>query len=190
MANGEYAFDWNLGPDGWLWDPESGGGVFNENSCHLLDVLCHLAGRPVSVQAAVHNPRARPSAELGAVTLAFANGAVAALTLGAHAAGAMDDFPRLDLVTAQGRASLRGRGHVWTGLTWARRGQPEARALSAAPEYLGETRYSEALRRFVTCIRENSPPPATVSDGLLAVDLATAIAESASTGRRVEIPIA
>jgi predicted dehydrogenase len=190
MANGEYAFDWNLGPDGWLWDPESGGGVFNENSCHLLDVLCHLAGRPVSVQAAVFNPRGRPSAELGAVTLTFANGAVAALTLGAHAAGAMDDFPRLDLVTAQGRACLRGRGHVWTGLTWALRGEPEARTFSAAPEYLGETRYSEALRRFVACIRDKTTPPATLADGLFAVDLAAAIAESAATGLRVMLPAA
>jgi predicted dehydrogenase len=190
MANGEYAFDWNLGPDGWLWDPESGGGVFNENSCHLLDVLCHLAGRPLSVQATVHNPRGRPAPELGAITLSFAGGAIAALTLGAHAAGAMDDFPRLDLVTSRGRAALRGRGHIWTGLTWALRGESEARSLSATPEYLGETRYSEALRRFVSCIRERTTPPATLADGLLAVDLAAAIAASAGTGRRIEIPAA
>jgi predicted dehydrogenase len=188
MANGEYAFDWNLGPDGWLWSPDSGGGVFNENSCHLLDTLCHLAGRPVSVQAAVHNPRSRPSAELGAVTLGFASGAVAALTLGAHAAGAMDDFPRLDLVTSAGRASLRGRGHVWTGLTWARRGEAEARQLNATPEYLGETRYAESLRRFAASIRSGTTPPAALADGLLAVDLADAIYRSAASGRRVELP--
>lgn len=188
MANGEYAFDWNLGPDGWIWDPASGGGVFNENACHLFDVLCHLAGRPDSVQAAVHNPRDRPSAELAATTLTFASGAVAAVSLGALAAGAMDDFPRLDLVTARGRASLRGRGHVWESLAWAARGAPAAQSLNAPPERLGQTRYSDALRHFAAVIRDGVPPAATIGDGLLAVDIAAAIRESAETGRRVTLP--
>jgi predicted dehydrogenase len=99
----------------------------------------------------------------------------------------MDDFPRLDLVTAGGRASLRGRGHVWTSLTWAQRGAPAAQTLSAPPEHLGETRYSEALRRFITSIRDHTPPPATLADGLITVDLAAAIYESAASHRRVEI---
>jgi predicted dehydrogenase len=189
MANGEYAFDWNLGPDGWLWNPDSGGGVFNENSCHLIDIVCHLAGRPVSVHAELNNPRNRPSAELGAVTVRFESGAVAALTLGAHAAGALDDFPRLDLVTAHGRASLKGRGHVWHGLTWALRGATEASSLAATPEYLGETRYSEALRRFCGMIRTGSKPEATVQDGILAVDFAAAIYASARDGKPVSLPL-
>jgi predicted dehydrogenase len=154
----------------------------------VLDLLCHLVGRPVSVQAVVNNPRKRPSAELAALNLTWASGAIAAVTLGALAAGALNDFPRLDLVTTQGRASLRGRGHVWESLTWAQRGASTAQTLSAPPEYLAETRYSEALRRFVASIRERTPPPCTLSDGLLTVDLAHAIYESAATRRPVELP--
>ena len=162
--------------------------MFNENSCHLLDVLCHLLGRPVSVAAATHNPRARPSAELGAVLLTFQSGAIAALTLGAHSAGALQEFPRLDLVTANGRANLQGHGHIWSRLTWARRNEEEYHVFNAHPEYLGETRYSEALRQFINSVRTGAPVPATIEEGMLAVDLAAAIAESARTERTVQIP--
>ena len=75
-------------------------------------------------------------------------------------------------------------------LSWALRVESEARSLNATPEYLGETRYSEALRRFSASIRSATTPPATIADGLLAVDLAAAIHESATTGQRVELPTA
>ena len=57
-----------------------------------------------------------PGDNAAAVTLRFASGASAALTLGGIGTGAFRDFPRLDLVTAHGQARLRGREHVWEEL--------------------------------------------------------------------------
>jgi len=188
LANGEYAFHWNLGPDGWLWDPQGGGGVFNENSCHLFDVVCHLMGRPAWVQAAAANPRDMPGPELGAVVLGFPAGGIAAVTLGALGAPAFDRYPRLDLIAARGRASLIGRGHVWEALEWAELDDHARRRLDAPPEVLGFTRYTAALEHFVTCVRSGARPRASIEDGILAVDLAHALAASAQNGSRMELP--
>lgn len=185
MANGEYAFHWNLGPGGWLWDADGGGGVLNENSCHLFDTVCHLLGRPVGVQARIHNPRLLPGPELAAVVLDFPSGAIAALTLGALGAASMQDYPRLDLVLAHGRASLRGHGHVWESLSWAGRDEQASHMLREPPEVLGHTRYSAALAHFTACIRTGATPAATIEDGIFAVDLAAAVQRSAATGCRV-----
>lgn len=82
MLNGEYVFDWLLPSTAWLWDPENGNGYFNENSCHLFDAVCYLLGDPVSVMAEAISPLDRPSEQAAAVTLRFAGGAIASLTLG------------------------------------------------------------------------------------------------------------
>lgn len=187
LANGEYAFHWDPGPDGWLWDEQGGGGVFNENSCHLLDVVCHLLGRPAWVQAATINPRQRPGPELGAVTCGFSNEAVATLTLGALGAPTIDRFPRLDLITAHGRAELRGRGHIWEHLRWATHDDTTAHELTASPEVLGSTRYTAALTHFLDTVRNGTAPTASIADGILAVDLAAALNKAARTGGRVEL---
>lgn len=186
-ANGEYSFHWNLPPTGWLWEPDAGGGVFNENSCHLLDVVCHLLGRPVAVQAATHNPRGYPAPEFAAVSLTFADGGIAALSFGALGAAAFTDYPRLDLITAHGRASLRGRNHIWESLAWARHDDRALSTFEAPPETGGATRYTAAFTHFADCVRTGAAPRTTIADGLLAVDLAAALTESAATGRRVSI---
>lgn len=188
MANGSYAFHWDLGPEGWIWDADGGGGLLNENSCHLFDVLRHLIGEPAAVQAFLHNPRGRPSPELAAVTVRFHGGAVAALTLGGLGARACTDHPHLDLVTARGRATLRGRGHVWESVTWATHADGELRVHEAPPEQLGATRYTDALAEFVAGIRDGTPARLTIHDGIRMVDLADAIHTAARTGSTVEVP--
>lgn len=187
-ANGEYSFHWQLPPTGWLWEADAGGGVFNENSCHLLDAVCHLLGRPVAVQAATHNPRGYPAPEFAAVSLTFANGAIAALSFGALGATAFTDYPRLDLITAQGRASLRGRNHIWESLAWARHGDQSLSTFDAPPETGSATRYTTAFTHFFDCVRTGAKPAIGIPDGILAVDLAAALTLSAPRGCRVEIP--
>jgi predicted dehydrogenase len=190
MANGEYAFHWDLGAGGWLWDADGGGGIFNENSCHLIDVVCHLTGRPTSVQAVCTNPRGRPSPEFAVANLTFVSGGIATLSLAALSAPAFNDYPRLDLITTRGRAELRGRNHVWETLAWARSTDATVSRLDAPPEALGATRYSSALAHFVDCIRHDLPPTATIADGLRAIEVAAALVTSASLGQRVPLAAA
>ncbi|WP_226782388.1 Gfo/Idh/MocA family protein [Oceaniglobus trochenteri] len=186
ILNGEYLFDWL--PDAeWLWNPEKGGGFFTENSCHLFDVVRAVMGRPARVYAAGYDDGARPSATGAAVTLGYASGAVAALTLGGiRGAGAPDDFPRLDLACATGRAQLQGHQHMWTGLNWARRGEDQKR-LAYWPETLGRTRYSDAFDHFFAQIAAKEPFAATPQHGLEAVELAEAVYASIRTGQPVDL---
>ncbi len=187
MANGEYAFEWALPVDFWLWDPAIGGGVFTENSCHLLDLLCHFAGEPVAISAETANPRGAPGDEIAAITLRFAHGAIAAVTLGAISAKAMTRNKRLELVTAKGRLHLEAHDHCWDRVTWMERDGEAIHEQHLAPEAMADTRYAHAFRRFISGIRDGSPFPTTIADGMRCVAIAEALKESAATGRRVAI---
>jgi predicted dehydrogenase len=189
LLSGEYVFGWLPAADGWLWKPEGGGGFFNENSCHLLDVVCHLLGEPVAVMAEASTPQETPSENAASVVIRFADGATASLTLGGVGAGggAFRDYPRLRIFTAGGEAELRGQDHIWTTLRWTRRGEGELRELLRDPEALGDTRYSAAFRHFFACLRRGEKPAATIEDGVRCVRLAMAIYESARTGQRIKL---
>jgi predicted dehydrogenase len=187
LLNGEYVFSWLPPADHWLWAPDNGSGYFNENSCHLFDAVCALMGDPVSVYAEGVNFSGSPSEEAAAITLRFAQGGVAALTVGGLGTGAFQHFPRLDIVTAHGQAHLSGRAHIWEELTWASDQTPETRTLSTAPEWVGNTRYTAAFRHFFQCVREGRRPGASIEDGIRAVAIAEAVYESARTGHKVQL---
>lgn len=185
VLNGEYVFRWLPPPDHWLWNPRNGGGFINENTCHLFDAICYLLGRPISVMAEGGVFMGSPSEEAAAITLRFESGAIAALTCGGLGAKSFRDYPRLDVITANGQAKLAGREHMWDQLTWALRDDDAQRVLAHTPETALYTRYSFAFRHFVDCVRAGAPLTPTVEDGVRAVALAMATYESARTGRRV-----
>jgi predicted dehydrogenase len=187
LLSGEYVFGWIPAADGWLWKPEGGGGFFNENSCHLLDVICHLLGEPVSVMAEAGAPQNTPSPNAGAVVIRFANQAMASLILGGVGTPSWREYPRLHLLTEKGEAELLGRQHTWERLRWTRRDNAELHDLVSPPETLSDTRYSHAFRHFFACLRNGQKPTATLEDGIRSVALAMAIYESAHTGGRVLI---
>jgi predicted dehydrogenase len=189
MLNGEYVFGWSPPPDHWLWDPENGNGFFNENSGHLFDAVCYLLGKPVSVMAEAANFNQHPSEDAAAVSIRFASGAIAALTIGGLGATAHQDFPRIDVTTQHGQARLRGKHHMWESLTWATHTDKETRTFTELPEVLGTTRYTRAMQHFFACIRSRQPPTATIEDGITAVALAEAVYKSAHSGRKVLVDI-
>jgi predicted dehydrogenase len=187
LLNGHYAFSWRPEAASWLWSPDNGGGFFNENSCHLFDAVCSLLGEPRSVMAAAETHWSAPSENAAAITIRFDNGALAALTVGGVAVSAYRDFPRIEVIAANGQAQLRGREHIWESLTWSPRNSDEVRTVTISPEALGNTRYTHAFRHFFTCIRGGQPPSATISEGVRSVALAAAVYESARTGRNVTL---
>jgi predicted dehydrogenase len=189
LVNGEYVFNWVPPAGHWLWDPGNGNGFFNENSCHLFDALCYLLGDPVSAMAEAINPMGAPSENAAAIALRFADGAIAALTVGGVGAGAFREFPRLEVVTANGQARLYGREHMWDRLQWATREGDAVQQIIRPPEALGSTRYTHAFQHFFDCIRAGVQPSVGVEDGVKAVALAMAVYESARTGNKVDIEI-
>lgn len=186
LGNGSYVFEWLPPADAWLWDPENGGGFFNENSCHLFDVICTLAGTPVELFAWGVSSGDRPS-EVGAtVALRFESGGTVTLSVGGVGARAQANYPWLETFTEQGWLRVTGSNHVWHRVEWARRGEEAAQVMDAAPEQLGRTRYTDAFEHFVDCVRSGRTPEAGVRDGMVMVRIAEAIRESVRTGRPVE----
>jgi predicted dehydrogenase len=127
----------------------------------------------------------RPSEEAAAISMKFADGGIAALTVGGYGANAHWDFPRIDVTTAKGQARLKGKHHMWESLTWAQRGADNVQSITAPPEILGSTRYTHALTYFLDCIRRGEAPSATIEDGVIAVAVAEAVYQSARTGQKV-----
>ncbi|MCA9913694.1 MAG: Gfo/Idh/MocA family oxidoreductase [Anaerolineae bacterium] len=185
LLNGEYLFDWIPASDNWLWDPENGGGFFNENSCHLLDVVCHLMGEPLWVFAQGVNTQNSPSAEAAVVTLGFDNDSLATLMIGGIGVAVHANFPRLNIISQNGQALLKGREHYWESLTWASRGADSVTTFESSPEALGNTRYSYALQHFIEQVRNGGTFSATIADGIRAVAIAQGIYQSLDSGQRV-----
>ena len=187
LGSGAYVFGWLPPAEHWLWDPANGGGYFNENSCHLLDVVCALAGRPEEVFAYGVRDSDRPSDKAATVAIRLAGGGTVSLNLGGVGTGAVTDYPWLELFTRHGYARLTGQNHVWRKLEWARHENGEVHRFDAPPEQLGRTRYTDALEHFVSALRAGSAPEASIDDGVLMVQLADAIRESIRSGRPVSI---
>jgi len=187
LLNGEYVFGWVPPPEHWLWDPANGNGFFNENSCHLFDAVNYLLGDPVSLTAEAITPLKRPSEQAAAITLRYANDAIACLTVGCLGSGAFHNFPRIDIKTTNGQAALAGRNHIWESLTWATRDEQVAHQLVTSPEALGSTRYTHAMQHFVDSIRSGQPPQSGVEDGIKTVAMAMAVYEAARTGQKVHL---
>ena len=184
VLNAEYLFDWLPPAENWLWDPDKGGGFFNENSCHLLDIVLALMGVPHTIAAFGADDGVRPSATAASVAIRFEGGGTAALTLGGRGTGTFADYPRLDLACADGQAKLTGRNHMWTGLRWARRGE-EMRQVTAEPEGLARTRYSDAFDHFLARVADGGGFETTPADGLRAVAVADAVYRSIRSAETV-----
>jgi predicted dehydrogenase len=187
MLSGEYVFGWLPPNDHWLWDTENGGGFFNENSCHLFDVVCRLMGEPANLTAEGINPFGSPSESGATITMRFENGGIAALMVGGLGAGGYNHYPRLNLITVNGQAHLQGREHYWEDLTWAVHGETGTNNINIPPESLQSMRYTHAFRHFFECIHNGEPPTATIQDGVRSVAIAEAIYESIRTGQKAVI---
>ena len=187
LLNGEYVFGWMPPPENWLWDPANGNGFFNENSCHLFDAVNYLLGDPVSLMAEAITPMKRPSEQAAAITVRYANDAIASLTVGCLGTGAFHEFPRIDVIATNGQAHLAGRDHIWEHLSWATRDDQAAHHAVMSPETLGNTRYTHAMQHFIDCIRTGQPPSCGIDEGMKTVAMATAVYKAARTGEKVNL---
>lgn len=187
LASGAYVFDWRPPDRSWVWKEEQGGGFFNENSCHLFDVVCHLMGEPKAVFAAGGRHLEAPSTAAASVVIDFGDGRTAALALGGIGTAAISGFPHLELFAEGGQARLGGLDHMWTNLDWALRGRSFQSQITTVPERIETTRYTPALTQFINCVKTGAKPVTGPADGLRAVRIADAVYRSLAKGKPINL---
>ncbi len=171
----------------WFADPTLSGGLLVDQMIHDFDFARLLAGEVVRVHAHVRGHQQAP-APAGCVAAA-----TAVLT---HASGAISHVHGVwGLPDSQFRTTFRiaGRGGVLqhdSSRTKAFRviSQGEAAPGEGIPATnLTESPFLTELREFAAAVRGGPPPRVTARDGLEAVRIALAAAESDRSGRAVEL---
>jgi len=115
----------------WVLDPVQGGGRLIGEACHMLDLMHHLVGAPVTSVHAQSLANAGPAADDVALSLSFADDSIGTLmyasggdrslpkerfeVLGAGRAAILDDFRSLELFSGGRKTQHGGRqdkGHA------------------------------------------------------------------------------
>lgn len=177
----------NKNPNHWLWDPNNGNGVINENTSHVMDTICYLLGDPVSVHAFGGNFSGVASTPDGAVVnVQFANGSVASVTGGGLGSFGLRMRSWFDVFAAEGQALVTGLDHMIDTLTWAQIHQMEPTVQTwPNPPRRQIMRYS--MQHFIECVRDGKQPEVGIVDGVKALALSMAVNDSIQTGQPVEV---
>lgn len=151
---------------------------------HALDLLQFLLGQPITEAMAVTDGQTaeKPLESIAAIALRFRNGALGTVCCGRRVPDTKNDA----LVYGTG-------GRVWLQDTiWeSMQGKLEvvSDAVDVAESYEGDllTLYKLQIETFCRAIQGGEEFEASGMDGLRAVQVVSAIIESASTGRAIKI---
>ena len=178
----------------WFYGREKvGGGVVQQLGAHGIDLLRHLFGEVVEVQATVARTRrertladgsvVRPDNEdLAVATYRFASGLVAQHEMSYTEVAGTDRF-RMEVYGARGTAwvrSERGRLAVYAA-------DGTAPAVWATPELAGPDVGRRQHEHFVRMVRQEAPPDGSDRAGLAVALVAEAIYRAAASGRRERV---
>ncbi|MFZ9683072.1 MAG: Gfo/Idh/MocA family protein, partial [Cephaloticoccus sp.] len=167
--------------DFWANDPVQGGGNVLSQGCHILDTVLHLhAAPPVRVYAAGgnrHHPT-RDIVDTAAITLTFADGAVANISVGdvgvpPHASKfalqAGDGARSFSLFNRLNSLMTRADGAITEHPAWPENG---AEVIDAA---------------FIAAVAAGGPSPVTVHSARRTTAVVLAAIESIKTGRVIDL---
>jgi myo-inositol 2-dehydrogenase / D-chiro-inositol 1-dehydrogenase len=165
-------------PVGWWPHRDRSGGPIVEQAAHVLDLARHLAGEVTEVSAVANGvpPGAGDVDGATAATLRFAGGAVGALAATSvlgwkQRAGVEIYADGLALALTEDRLTVRDGDREWTADA-----DPDAARVAVD-------------RAFVAAVRgEGDDVRVPYAEALRTHALATAVAESAATGRPVTVP--
>jgi len=171
----------------WFWQEGDGGGPLLENSVHMVDILRHLMGDVVRVNAeggTLFMPHRTPVADAAAVTLRFASGGVAALGLGYGCEWPMAKEEVL-LATPKVVFELQGGFDRADQLRYTYRDNPgDVRTREVEQPYRGG--FPEEIAHFVDCAATGGTPVADGPAGRESVRVCLAIKESIRSGAPVD----
>jgi predicted dehydrogenase len=169
-----------IGPasdDHWVYDPVRGGGLVMSTGTHLLDLLAWMCrSEPVacSASAAVVGTRPAQLPDITVGSVEFESGAIGSVVLADAGENAVLSKWSCQLYDGTQSVVLSDR------LQAATYSDPEIRA--AAPDNGTPSSMLGSLADYVLTGR---PAVADADDGVRAVRIAAALAESAATGRQV-----
>jgi len=159
----------------WGNDPVKGGGNVLSQGCHSVDLLYHLIGsEPVRIYAEGGNYHHRDTAIFDTLvaTIQFENGAVGSLVQADSGHTPFLSKFSFQLFDGVRSAHLHNRLKsltLWDGVRMEQCEAPQETGM------IGET------RAFIRAIRENTPPPTTVRDGVRATLVLLAAMEASRT---------
>jgi predicted dehydrogenase len=171
-----------IGPhsdDHWVYDPVRGGGLVMSTGTHLLDLLAWMCrSEPVacSASAAVVGSRPAGLADITVGSVEFASGALGSIVLADAGENAVLSRWSCQVYDGSGSVVLSDR------LQTATYSGPDGGTGLAGGEVP-----SSMLGSLADFVLTGRPPVAGAGDGVRAVRLAAALAESAASGRQVRL---
>ncbi len=196
-----HSFFWVLKPEGYFdvsWRREAGAGPILINLSHDVDLLRHLCGEIVAVQAVTSSMiRNFVPEETAAVTLRFANGALGTMSVSdtvvapwswEQTSGENPDYPETDQSCLH-IAGTKGALAIPRLELWTNTGKPgwleplhAARLHTAKADPL-----PLQIRQFVRVIRGEEPPLVSGLEGVKTMRVIDAIARAAKSSETVRI---
>lgn len=172
------------------WETELGGTLLSHAS-HAIDILSYVLGpasRVYARAATMVNPI--EVEDCAAATIEMASGALAtvAVTLGSPAEITRHRFCFSGLTAESNTQPYSNSADPWvfTGDTPELSAQIENALAGFVPE---PEQFQGQFARFATALRDGAPPPVTLTDARVSLELITAIYGSARSGQAVALPL-
>ncbi|GCB51663.1 Gfo/Idh/MocA family protein [Streptomyces sp. NL15-2K] len=178
---------------GWFADPARSGGILTDQMIHDMDIARWLFGDVVRVHARQQGHLTAPAPEgavaTGTAVLTHAGGAITQV-VGVWGPTATPFRTTFHVSGTGGTVQHDSRAHLDLRITGAASGGPAdgipAGDLGGFGD-LGESPYLIQIREFAEAFAGGPEPRVSARDGVAAVRIAEAAAESARTGRTVEL---
>lgn len=186
--------------NGWFTDPKvNGGGSFLDEGVHAMDCLHWFCGAPRSVRAKIMRLNGDSRVDEGGVAVfTYPNGMPAEVCTGsifAAAPNTLEVYGERGALVLQGtdlasKDFSPGDGRQPGDLLLYRTDSPERKwtVVDVPTGFKCSDFHKRAIRAFVDCLLEGTPPQVTLADGRKAVEMVMAGYEAARTGCTVEFP--
>ncbi|PAZ10918.1 dehydrogenase [Streptomyces sp. SA15] len=178
---------------GWFADPARSGGILTDQMIHDMDIARWLFGDVVRVHARQQGHLTAPAPEgavaTGTAVLTHAGGTITQV-VGVWGPPATPFRTTFHVSGTGGTVQHDSRAHLELRITGAASGGPADGIPAGDVEgfgELGESPYLTQIREFAEAFAGGPAPRVSGRDGVAAVRIAEAAAESARTGRTVEL---
>jgi predicted dehydrogenase len=191
----------------WFFDTmRSGGGVTFDMGCHAIEFFRWiLGGASATGKATIHSVYAQMGTyghsgktsgdDEAVLLLTFAGGAIGLAEESWNKPGGMDD--RAEVYGSDGQAyadllhgnSLRAYSRRGYGYAVEKAGSTAGWSFPIYEE-IWNYGFPQEMEHFVSCVQTGQPPTENGHDGRVVVEAVFALYESASQGRRIQLPFA